>query len=104
MREQGYEVVEARDGAEALKQLEAAQRIDLVFTDIKLPGGMNGLEVARQAKRLHPNIRVIYTTGYAESAAVSDGELDPEFNLMNKPYRRASLLEMVRSALDDARV
>ncbi|MDH3582555.1 MAG: response regulator, partial [Hyphomicrobiales bacterium] len=103
LRQQGYVVLEARDGAEALRQIESAPRIDLIFTDLILPGGMNGLEIAAQAKHLSPTIRVIYTTGYAETALASGGELDPGMNLISKPYRQANLLAMVRTVLDDAK-
>ena len=61
---------------------------------------MSGVEIAEQAKRLQPRIKVLYATGYAENAVVHSGRLDPGATLVNKPYRRAELLEKVRAVLD----
>ena len=100
LRNQGYEVVEAGDGKEAIKHLKDGRAFDLLFTDVVLPGGMNGVEIAEEAKRIHPNIKVLFTTGYAENAVVHNGMLDPGVTLVNKPYRRVALLEKVRAILD----
>jgi CheY-like chemotaxis protein len=103
LRKQGYEVVEAADGREAIGHLKDGRPFDLLFTDIVLPGGMNGVEIAAEAKHLQPDIRVIYTTGYAEHAlahkGADNGALDPDTTLVTKPYRRAELLEKVRATL-----
>ncbi len=104
LRGQGYEVVEAGNADEAIGHLEDGQRFDLLFTDIVLPGGKNGVEIAQTAKRLQPQIQVLYTTGYAEQAVVHAGQLDADAPVVNKPYRRAELLEKVRTILDQARV
>ena len=96
----GYVVVEARDGKEAMEHLKDGQPFDLLFTDVVLPGGMNGVEIAEQAKRIQPNIKVIYTTGYAKYAVVHNENLDPDDTLVIKPYRRAELLGIVRAMLD----
>ena len=80
--------------------LNDGQRFDLLFTDVVLSGVMNGVEIAEQAKQLQPNIKVIYTTGYAENSVVHNGKLDPGVTLVSKPYRRAELLEKVRQILD----
>ena len=98
--DQGYEVAEAGNGEEAIDHLKGGQTFDLLFTDVVLPGGMNGVEIAKKAKRLQPNIKVLYTTGYAENAVVHNGQLDPGVTLVNKPYQRAELLEKVRAMLD----
>ncbi|MCZ6859492.1 MAG: response regulator [Alphaproteobacteria bacterium] len=100
LRDQGYNVVEAGDGQEAIKHLKDGPPIDLLFTDVVLPGGMNGIEIAEQAKELKPNIKVLYTTGYADSAIVHHGKLDSGVTLVTKPYRRADLLEKIRAVLD----
>jgi PAS domain S-box-containing protein len=100
LRDRGYEVVEAEDGAEAIDHLNAGQPFDLLFTDVVLPGGMSGVEIAEAAIRLQPDIKVLYTTGYAENTIVHHGKLDPGVTLVNKPYRRAELLEKVRAILD----
>ena len=101
LRNQGYEVAEAADAGQAIDHLKAGPPFDLLFTDIVLPGGMNGVEIAAQAKRLQPEIKVIFTTGYAEHALAHNGILDPGMTLVTKPYRRAELLEAVRAALGD---
>ncbi len=100
LRNQGYEVVEAGDSKEAIERLKDGQPFDLLFTDVVLPGGMNGVQIAEQAKRIQLNIKVIFTTGYAENAVVHNGQLDPDVTLVNKPYRRAELLGKVRAMLD----
>jgi CheY-like chemotaxis protein len=100
LRDQGYEVVEAGNGEEAINHLKTGQSFDLLFTDVVLPGGMTGVEIAEEAKRRQPGIKVLYATGYAENAVVHNGHLDPGVILVNKPYRRAELLGKVRAVLD----
>ena len=100
LRNQGYEVVEAERGAAAIRQIKSDRPFDLLFVDVVLPGGMNGVEVAEEALRLQPSLKVLYTTGYAENAVVQQGRLDPSATLVNKPYRRAELLDKVRAMLD----
>ncbi|MCZ6772585.1 MAG: PAS domain S-box protein, partial [Proteobacteria bacterium] len=100
LRKRGYEIVEAVDGKAAIKHLRDSQPFDLLFTDVVLPGGMNGVKIAEQANRIQPNIKVLYTTGYAENAVVHSGQLDPDVPLLNKPYSRAELLGKVRALLD----
>ncbi len=98
---QGYKIVTARDGAEAIKHIKSGQAFDLLFTDIVLPGGMNGVEIANEAKRILPNIKVIYTTGSTEYADVHGEQLGPDVTLLKKPYRLAELIAKVRAVLDD---
>jgi len=100
LTDQGYQIVEASNGAEAIAHLENGPAFDLLFTDIVLPGGMNGVDIATEAKRIQPGIKVLFTTGYAESAIVERGQLGPSETLVNKPYRRAELLEKVRSIIE----
>jgi len=100
LQEQGYEIVEARDGKEAIMQMEDAPKIDLLFTDIVLPGGMTGADVAVHAKRLQPEIKILFTTGYSQNSAVYRDRLGPEAPIIIKPYRRAKLLEKIRQILD----
>jgi len=99
LRNQGYEVLEAGDHKEAAAILKGGPLIDLLFTDVVLPGGKNGVEIARLAKGMYPQIKILYTSGYTENAAVRADEVDPETDLVNKPYRRTELLEKVRRAL-----
>lgn len=99
LEEQGYEVVEARDGKEAIKHLQEDQPIDLLFTDVVLPGGMNGAEIAKEAKRIQPNIKILFTSGYSENIVAHKGKLEQGVILVDKPYRRAELLKRVREIL-----
>jgi len=96
----GYRVTEADDAARALDALAAADDIDLLFTDIVMPGGMNGRELADAATGLRPGLRVIYTSGYTENAIVHHGRLDPGVILLSKPYRRQDLAQKLRAVLD----
>jgi PAS domain S-box-containing protein len=100
LRAQGYRIVEAGDGKEAIALLEGNQRFDLLFTDIVLPGGMNGIEIVEAAQKLRPGMKVLYTTGYAEGAVAHNDELALNADVVNKPYRRSELLEKVRATLD----
>jgi CheY-like chemotaxis protein len=100
LRELGYHVVEAGDGKTAVQILEGAQAIALLFTDVGLPGGMNGRQVADEARRLRPGLRVLFTTGYARDAIVHQGRLDPGIDLLTKPFTFVALATKVRTALD----
>ncbi len=100
LRHQGYEVVEAADAKDAMEKLTKEQRFDLLFTDVILPDGVDGVAIAREAVRLHPGIKVLYTTGYSENVVVHRGKLDDGIDLVNKPYRRADLIEKIRRTLD----
>lgn len=100
LRDSGYEVVEARNGKEAIQCLQDSQSFDLLFTDVVLAGGMNGLEIADEAKRIQPRIKVLFTSGYPESIISHGGKVNQDAALLNKPYLRTTLLEMVRAALD----
>ncbi|HUG99466.1 MAG TPA: PAS domain S-box protein [Gammaproteobacteria bacterium] len=96
----GYEVLDAADGPEALEVLREREDVDLLFTDIVMPGGINGRQLAEAACLLNPDLRVLYTSGYTENAIVHHGRLDPGVQLLSKPYRRAELAERIRLALD----
>ena len=101
LRELGYRVIEAADGQAALRQLEeAAGQVDLLFTDIVLPGGMTGAMVADEARRIQPGLKVLFTTGYARNAIVHHGRLDPGVELLSKPFSYADLAGRVRELLD----
>ena len=100
LRRQGYDIVEAEDGTEAMRHLQSDQSFDWVFTNVVLPGGLNGVEIANQARRMRPGIKILYTSGYAEDAVLHDGQIGLGVNLLSKPYHRAQLLDMVRAALD----
>jgi PAS domain S-box-containing protein len=99
IRDLGYEVLEATNGAEALKQLEEADRIDLVFTDIVMPG-MTGRAMADEAIKLRPDLKIVYTTGYTRNAVVHNGKLDPGTEFLAKPYSAQALAAKLRAVLD----
>ena len=100
----GYEVLEARDGAAALELLGGASRIDLLLSDIVLPGGLSGRTVATRARRRSPNLKVLFMSGYAEAdaAVVCDGPWDEDAEVLNKPFRRHDLARQVNAALKAA--
>ncbi len=94
----GYTVIEADNGAQALALLQAQDGVDLLFTDVVMPG-MTGKQLADQALALRPKLRVLYTSGYTENAIVHQGRLDPGVHLLTKPYRREELARRVRDAM-----
>jgi len=97
---QGYDVVEAERGDVAINHLKSAVTFDLLFTDMVLPGGLNGVDIASEAVRLQPDIKVLYTSGYAENSIIHDGKLALGQTLLTKPYRRVELLEKIRAVLE----
>jgi PAS domain S-box-containing protein len=101
LRELGYRVVEAHDGPSALRLLERQARVDLLFSDVVLPGGMTGAEVARQARELRPDLKVLFTTGYARNAIIHHGRLDKGVKLITKPFGSSELAAKVRDVLDE---
>ncbi len=96
----GYRVIEAANGAAAMEVLQAQVDIDLLFTDVVMPGGMSGHQLADAARVLRPALQVLYTSGYAENVIVHHGRLDAGVHLLQKPYRREDLARQVRDALD----
>ncbi len=99
LRELGYRVLETPDGPSALDMLSKHQ-IDLMFTDVVLPKGMSGAELANQAKQVQPNMKVLFTTGYARNAIVHQGRLDRGVQLITKPFSFEALAAKVRDVLD----
>jgi signal transduction histidine kinase/CheY-like chemotaxis protein len=99
LRELGYSVIEAQDAQDALRKIERTASIDLLFTDIGLPG-MNGRQLVEEALRRRPQLKVLYTTGYARNAVVHHGRLDPGVQLITKPFTYANLAARVRDVLD----
>jgi CheY-like chemotaxis protein len=82
--------------------LDAHRDIALLFTDIGLPGGMNGRQLADEARRRRPGLKVLFTSGYARNAIVHHGRLDPGVELISKPFTYAALGTRVRRMLDEA--
>ena len=103
LRELGYDVLEAQDGASALQLMGGPRKPDLLFTDVVLPGGMTGRELADKACADRPALRVLFTTGYARNAIVHHGRLDPDVQMIGKPFTFADLAARVRDALDAVR-
>ena len=95
----GYQTLEAQNGPSALAILETDQDVALMFTDIVLAGGMSGVELVRAARGHRPDIKVLYTSGYAEDALSQKGRLEDGVELVQKPYRRAELARKVREIL-----
>ena len=100
LRDLGYDVIEAKDGHAALKLLDSHAHIKVLFTDVGLPGGMNGRQLADEARRRRPQLKVLFTTGYARNAIVHDGRLDPGVELITKPYTQAALSTKLRDIID----
>lgn len=102
--ELGYRVIYAKSAPRALELLERDTRIDLLFTDVVLPDGMNGRQLADEARRRRPDLRVLYTTGYTRNAIVHHGRLDPGINFIEKPFTFEQLARRVRAVLDSGAV
>lgn len=98
----GYQIRQAASAAEALEVLDGDGTIDLLFTDVVMPGGMNGKQLADAALLRVPELKVLFTSGYTEDAIVHQGRLDPGVTLLGKPYRRAELVAKVRGVLDES--
>jgi PAS domain S-box-containing protein len=95
----GYATLKAANGAEALALIEAGQPFDLLFTDVILPGAMNGRQLADEIVRRRPGSKVLFTSGYNENAIIHHGRLDPGVLLLAKPYRKSDMAGMIRTAL-----
>ncbi|MDH6261871.1 PAS domain S-box protein [Bradyrhizobium sp. BR13661] len=94
----GYRVVAAVNGKEALQRLRADPAIDMLFTDIVMPGGMSGWDLADQARRIRPGLPVLFTSGYALETLVEQGRAQAEAVVLTKPYRKAELAQRLRDA------
>ncbi|NYJ10873.1 PAS domain S-box-containing protein [Rhizobium leguminosarum] len=100
LKELGYRVLEAKDGPTALQVLAFNLPVDLIFTDVVLPGGMSGADVVARARELQPSIRALFTTGYSRNAIVHQGRLDKGVHLLQKPFALADLALRIRNVLD----
>ena len=96
-----YRVLTAEDGPSALAIIAGEHRIDLLFIDMVLPHGMNGAELACQARVRRPDLKVVFTTGYPEEVLQRQGSIDPEHFLVGKPYRLSEVARTIRRALDN---
>ena len=95
----GYQVLEASDGPKALDILARGHAVDLVFTDLIMPGGMSGREVAARARQLKPGIKVLLTSGYAEELVHGDDLEREQLKVLRKPYQQADLVAALREVL-----
>jgi PAS domain S-box-containing protein len=100
LSELGYRVLEASIGATALQILQNHPEIVLLFTDVGLPGGMTGRQLADAARKLRPDLKILFTTGYARNAIVHDGRLDPGVVLVTKPFTYAAVASKLSDVLD----
>ena len=99
--ELGYAAIEAADAAAGLALLQAEGRIDLLVTDVGLPGGMNGRQLADAARATRPGLKVLFITGYAENAAVGNGHLEPGMHVLTKPFSMEVLVSRIKAIITD---
>jgi PAS domain S-box-containing protein len=99
LRALGYQTMNASNAQEALAIIDGGAAFDLLFTDVIMPGQMNGRRLAEEATKRRPNLKVLFTSGYTENAIVHHGRLDPGVLLLPKPYRKSDLARMLRQAL-----
>ena len=95
----GYGSIEAADGAAGLRIVESGARINLLITDVGLPGGMNGRQVADAVRVQRPDLKVLFITGYAENAAVGHGHLEPGMQVLTKPFTMTALAQKLEALL-----
>ena len=94
-----FRVVEAEDAGEAAAVVDGGQEIDLLFTDVVMPGGVNGLQLAQALRGTQPDLKIIYTTGYTDDILAEAGYLEENAILLRKPYNRNKLVEAVALAM-----
>jgi PAS domain S-box-containing protein len=98
----GYDVVTSGSAASAIEILRQTRSIDLLFTDIVMPGGLDGRQLANEARKLRPDLPVLFTSGFSENGVFHHGRIDPSIHLISKPYRRADLARKIRIVLEGA--
>ena len=100
LEENGYRTRQAEDGATGLRIIDSDARIDLLITDVGLPGGVNGRQVADAARVARPDLKVLFITGYAENAVIGHGHLQAGMEVITKPFAVAELGRKVRALID----
>ena len=102
LEELGYTAIEANDGPAGLKVLQSDVRIDLLVTDVGLPGGINGRQLADAARTTRPDLKVLFITGYAENAIIGNGQLSPGMRVLTKPFVMETLASRILEMTEDA--
>ena len=102
LREYGFQVIEAGQGMTALTLLGKDVHVDLLLTDVGLPGGLNGRQLAEQARELRSELRILFMTGYARETLMQDGRLQSGVGLLRKPFAINELIKQVRTVLDSS--
>ena len=97
----GYTVIRKRNGVEALEAIRVCDDFDLLFTDVVMPGGLSGRQLAEEARLLRPKLAILFTSGYTENAIVHQGRLEGGVHLLAKPYRRQELADKVRFVIEE---
>ncbi len=100
LEEQGYSAIEASDGPSGMRVLESSVRIDLLITDVGLPNGMNGRQIADAARELRPALKILFITGYAENAVIGNGHLDKGMQVLTKPFEMDGLARKIRELIE----
>jgi len=100
LEELGYTAIEAADGAAGLKVLQSDARIDLLVSDVGLPGGMNGRQMADAARVTRPDLKVLFITGFAQNAAVGNGQLEPGMHVMTKPFAMEAMATRIKALIE----
>jgi DNA-binding NtrC family response regulator len=99
LEDAGYTVIHSEDARRGLSLLGAHPEIEMLFTDVVLTGGMNGRQLADEAVKMRPGLKVLFTTGYTQNAIVHQGRLDEGINFIGKPFTAAALIAKVQSVL-----
>jgi CheY-like chemotaxis protein len=99
LKELGYEVLNAPNGSAALILLESTRHVDLLFTDVVMPGPISSSALVRAARDLQPTIKILFTSGYTRNSIIHHGRLEPGIEFLGKPYRKAQLAEKIRDVL-----
>jgi CheY-like chemotaxis protein len=99
----GFAVLEAGDGAAGLRVLQSSTPVDLLISDVGLPGGMNGRQLADAARAVRPELKVLFITGFAENAIISSGQLAPGMRVLTKPFVVETFATRVLEMIEDKR-
>ena len=101
LQDLGYNAIEAIDGVSGLRHLESNERIDLLVTDVGLPGGMNGRQVAEAGRALRPDLKILFITGYAENAVLNHGHLETGMQVLTKPFAMEALATRIKLLINE---